>query len=66
MKKFFNKYICIKQHDCKDCGAACLATICKQYGLKYSISKIREVVGTDKESTSIVGVIKVEKEVLRI
>jgi len=26
MKK---KYICIKQHDIKDCGAACLSTIFK-------------------------------------
>ncbi|NFU85658.1 ABC transporter CbaT, partial [Clostridium botulinum] len=29
MRYFFNKYVCIKQHDYKDCGAACLATICK-------------------------------------
>ncbi|WP_143000489.1 cysteine peptidase family C39 domain-containing protein, partial [Ruminococcus sp. YE282] len=26
------KYCCIKQHDITDCGAACLATISKQYG----------------------------------
>ena len=25
------KYYCIKQHDITDCGAACLATICKQF-----------------------------------
>ncbi|MBO0576014.1 peptidase domain-containing ABC transporter [Clostridium botulinum] len=58
MKYFFNRYVCIKQHDYKDCGAACLATICKQYGLKYPISKIRQVAGTDKEGTSALGVIK--------
>ncbi|SUY94547.1 ABC transporter CbaT [Clostridium sporogenes] len=62
MRYFFNKYICIKQHDYKDCGAACLATICKQYGLKYPISKIREVAGTDKEGTSALGVIKAAEE----
>ncbi|EIF2088298.1 ABC transporter CbaT, partial [Clostridium perfringens] len=28
----FRKYYCIKQHDYKDCGCACLATICRQYG----------------------------------
>jgi len=28
------KYYCIKQHDITDCGAACLATICKQNGYK--------------------------------
>ncbi|WP_330373477.1 peptidase domain-containing ABC transporter [Paraclostridium sordellii] len=48
----------MKQHDYKDCGCACLATICKTYGLKYPISKIREVAGTDKEGTSALGIIK--------
>ncbi|CEP41279.1 peptidase domain-containing ABC transporter (plasmid) [Paraclostridium sordellii] len=52
------KYYCIKQHDYKDCGCACLSTICKTYGLKYPISKIRDVAGTDKEGTSALGVIK--------
>ena len=37
------KYHCIKQHDIADCGAACLATICRQNGYKTSISRIREV-----------------------
>ncbi|MBU5299386.1 peptidase domain-containing ABC transporter [Clostridium sporogenes] len=62
MRYFFNRYICIKQHDYKDCGAACIATICKQYGLKYPISKIREVAGTDKEGTSAFGIIKAAEE----
>lgn len=56
------KYYCVKQHDISDCGAACLATISKQYGLNLSISKIRETAGTDKQGTSAYGVIKaVEK-----
>lgn len=54
----FKRYICIKQHDITDCAAACLATISKQYGLKISISKIREVAGTDKNGTNAYGVIK--------
>lgn len=52
------KYYCIKQHDITDCGAACLATISKQYGLNLSISKIREVAGTDKQGTNAYGMIK--------
>ena len=56
-------YICIKQHDEKDCGAACLATIAKQYGLKVPISKIREAAGTDKEGTSAFGVIKAAESI---
>ncbi|MFR6019244.1 MAG: peptidase domain-containing ABC transporter [Paraclostridium sordellii] len=58
MFNIFKKYYCIKQYDYKDCGCACLATICKTYGLKYPISKIREVSGTDKDGTSALGVIK--------
>lgn len=59
----FKSYICIKQHDEKDCGAACLATIAKQYGLKVPISKIREAAGTDKEGTSALGVIKAAESI---
>ena len=59
---FRRRFYCTKQHDYKDCGAACLATISKQYGLKYPISKIREVAGTDKEGTSAFGIIKAAEE----
>ena len=51
-------YYCIKQHDITDCAAACLATVSKQYGLNLPISKIREYAGTDKQGTSVYGVIK--------
>lgn len=54
----FKRYMNIKQHDIKDCGAACIATICKQYGLKKPISKIREVAGTDKQGTNAYGLVK--------
>lgn len=56
------KYFCIKQHDITDCGAACLATISKQHGLKTSITKIREVAGTDKQGTNVSGVIKAAEQ----
>ena len=56
------KYYCVKQHDITDCGAACLATICKQNGYKLSISKIREIAGTDKKGTNAFGVIKAAEE----
>ena len=52
------KYYCVKQYDMTDCGAACLATICKQNGYKVAITKIREVAGTDKQGTNAYGVIK--------
>lgn len=59
----FKRYVCIKQHDITDCGAACLATISKQYGLKIPITKIREVAGTDKQGTNAYGVIKAAEKI---
>ena len=56
------KYYCIKQHDITDCGAACIATICKQNGYKIGITKIREVAGTDKQGTNAYGVIKAAEQ----
>lgn len=56
------KYYCIKQHDITDCGAACLATICRQNGCKIGITKIREVAGTDKQGTNVAGVIKAAEQ----
>lgn len=62
LKRPFRKYHCIKQYDTTDCGAACLATIAKQYGLKIPITKIREVAGTDKQGTNAYGVIKAAEQ----
>lgn len=56
------KYYCIKQHDITDCGAACLAIISKQYGLSTSITKIREVAGTDKQGTNAYGMVKAAEQ----
>jgi len=60
--KLFRKYHCVKQHDITDCGAACIATISRQYGLKIPITKIREVAGTDRKGTNAFGLIKAAKE----
>ena len=57
------KYNCVRQHDITDCGAACLATISKQYGLKLPISKIREIAGTDKQGTNAFGMVKAAEKI---
>jgi ATP-binding cassette, subfamily C, bacteriocin exporter len=54
---FKKKYICVKQQDMKDCGAACISTIAKTYGMSLSISKIREICGTDIMGTNVYGMI---------
>ena len=60
MKK---KYICVKQHDVTDCGAACLVTIAKHYGYKMPISKVRQIAGTDKMGTNGLGVVNAAKKI---
>ena len=55
-------YYCVKQHDEMDCGAACLATICRQNGYKIGNAKIREMAGTDRQGTSVYGIIKAAEQ----
>ncbi|AGF59246.1 ATP-binding cassette subfamily B protein [Clostridium saccharoperbutylacetonicum] len=55
------KYCCIKQQDITDCGPACIGTIAMKYGLKLSLSKLREISGTDSEGTSVYGIMEAAK-----
>ena len=48
----------IKQHDITDCGAACLASISSYYKLQMPLSKIRQLIGTNKEGTNILGMLE--------
>ena len=52
------KDILIKQHDLKDCGAACLASVSAHYGLKMPIAKIRQVSHTDTRGTNVLGMVQ--------
>ncbi|MDA2530470.1 peptidase domain-containing ABC transporter [Bacillus cereus] len=52
------KFKFIAQNDLQDCGPACLAMISKYYGLSISISKIREIAGTDLNGTNIQGLLE--------
>ena len=51
------KYILIKQHDEKDCGAACLSMISSWYGLKLPITRFRELIKVDNNGASFYGLI---------
>ena len=52
------RYVCVRQHDITDCGAASLATVARQHKLKISISEIRSAAGTDKLGTNAFGMVK--------
>ena len=49
------KYQSVLQHSEEDCGAACLATIAKNYGCSFSLNHMREVVGTGQLGTTLLG-----------
>ncbi|MBH8567178.1 peptidase domain-containing ABC transporter [Nostoc sp. CENA67] len=48
-------YQCVLQLSEEDCGAACLASICKYYGRFLSINRSREAVGTGQLGTTLLG-----------
>ena len=48
----------IKQHDIKDCGAACLASIGNHYKVNLPIARIRQFANTDKRGTNVLGIIE--------
>ena len=47
----------IKQRDITDCGASCLASVAEHYKLKLPVSRIRQIAGTDKRGTNVLGMI---------
>lgn len=53
----------IKQHDITDCGAACLASIAAYYKLQLPIARIRQMAGTDKKGTNLLGMIKAAEKI---
>jgi ATP-binding cassette, subfamily C, bacteriocin exporter len=48
----------VKQHDIKDCGAACLASIGNFYEVNLPIARIRQFANTDKRGTNVLGIIE--------
>ncbi len=57
------RYPHIRQHDQKDCGAACVAMIAAFYGLKMPLGKYRELIKTDSAGSTIYGIIEGVKKI---
>jgi ATP-binding cassette subfamily B protein len=54
----FKSYVCVKQHDITDCGAACLATVARTHRLRIPITAIRQFAGTDRRGTNVLGMVE--------
>ncbi|TCC98320.1 peptidase domain-containing ABC transporter [Pedobacter hiemivivus] len=52
MKKFPH----YKQQDQMDCGPTCLRIIAKYYGRNYSLQRLREICGINREGVSLLGI----------
>ncbi|MBO5372443.1 MAG: peptidase domain-containing ABC transporter [Lachnospiraceae bacterium] len=52
------RYTFIQQHDATDCAAACLAMVCLHYGKETTITKLRDMMGTDLKGTNLLGLSK--------
>ncbi|UZW15569.1 peptidase domain-containing ABC transporter [Clostridium pasteurianum] len=50
----YKRYL-VKQHDATDCAAACLAMICMYYKKEITITKLRDILGTDIRGTTLKG-----------
>jgi ATP-binding cassette, subfamily C, bacteriocin exporter len=48
----------VKQRDITDCGAACLASVAAWYNLDLPVSRLRQMAGTDKKGTNILGLVE--------
>jgi len=52
------RYTFIHQQDATDCAAACLAMVCLHYKKETTITKLRDVMGTDIKGTNLLGLSK--------
>jgi ATP-binding cassette, subfamily C, bacteriocin exporter len=48
----------VKQQDITDCGAACLVSVAMHFKLDLSVTRIRQLANTDKQGTSMLGMIE--------
>jgi ATP-binding cassette subfamily B protein len=54
----FHRYACVRQEDQSDCGAAALATIALHYRRPIGVQQLREMAGTDRIGTNLLGLVK--------
>ncbi len=49
------RYTFVQQHDATDCAAACLAMVCLHYRKETTITRLRDMMGTDLKGTNLLG-----------
>lgn len=58
MNLLSKRYPCVRQADQTDCGAAVLASICLFHKRSSSLQQMRELAGTDRQGTNLIGLVR--------
>ena len=53
----------VLQHDQSDCGVACLLSLVKYYGGNNSLEKLRELSGTTRQGTTLLGLYQAANQI---
>jgi ABC-type bacteriocin/lantibiotic exporter with double-glycine peptidase domain len=48
----------VRQRDTTDCGPACIASVMAHYRQRIPVSRVRQVAGTDRQGTSMLGMVQ--------
>jgi len=59
----YRKYVCVRQHDRSDCGAAALATVAVYYRRTIGLERMRDLAGTDRTGTNLLGLLQAAEKV---
>src|SRR5262245_8287558 len=54
----FRRYAHVRQNDQSDCGAAALATIALHHGRPIALQQLRDLAGTDRVGTNLLGLLE--------
>ena len=52
-EKVIQRFACVEQAEEMDCGAACLAMICKHYGIGMTLGKLRELANVTTQGATL-------------
>ena len=58
-EKLIKRFRLVQQAEEMDCGAACLAMICRHYGIPMSLGKLRELANVTREGATLESLAKV-------
>ena len=50
-------YVCVRQNDMSDCGAAALATVALHHRRPIGLEQMRDLAGTDRIGTNLLGLL---------